>query len=138
MEVIVYKKVFVNGTFDLLHRGHIELLNYAMTQGGHVCVGIDTDDRVRQMKGPTRPIHNQEERKFFLENLKAVDEVRFFSNDKELEGLVKSYQPDIMIVGSDWKDKSVIGSYWAAKLIFFDRIGEYATTKTIEDIINRR
>ena len=138
MEVIVYKKVFVNGTFDLLHRGHIELLNYAMTQGGHVCVGIDTDDRVRQMKGPTRPIHNQEERKFFLENLKAVDEVRFFSNDKELEGLVKSYQPDIMIVGSDWKDKSVIGSYWAAKLIFFDRIVEYATTKTIEDIINRR
>ena len=137
MEVVMYKKVFVNGTFDLLHRGHIELLNYAMTQGGHVCVGIDTDDRVRQMKGPTRPIHNQEERKFFLENLKAVDEVRFFSNDKELEGLVKSYQPDIMIVGSDWKDKSVIGSYWAAKLIFFDRIGEYATTKTIEDIINR-
>ena len=133
----MYKKVFVNGTFDLLHRGHIELLNYAMTQGGHVCVGIDTDDRVRQMKGPTRPIHNQEERKFFLENLKAVDEVRFFSNDKELEGLVKSYQPDIMIVGSDWKEKSVIGSYWAAKLIFFDRIGEYATTKTIEDIINR-
>ena len=137
MEVVMYKKVFVNGTFDLLHRGHIELLNYASTQGGHVCVAIDTDDRVGQMKGPTRPIHNQEERKFFLENLKAVDEVRFFSNDKELEGLVKSYQPDIMIVGSDWKDKSVIGSYWAAKLIFFDRIGEYATTKTIQDIIDR-
>ena len=137
MEVVVFKKVFVNGTFDLLHRGHIELLNYASTQGWHVCVGIDTDDRVREKKGPTRPIFDQEERKYFLENLKAVDEVRFFSNDAELEGLVKSYQPDIMIVGSDWKDKSVIGSYWAAKLIFFDRIGEYATTKTIEDIINR-
>ena len=137
MEVVMYKKVFVNGTFDLLHRGHIELLNYARKQGGHVCVGIDTDDRVREKKGPTRPLFNQEERKYFLENLKAVDEVRFFSNDAELEGLVKSYQPDIMIVGSDWKDKSVIGSYWAAKLIFFDRIGEYATTKTIEDIINR-
>ena len=133
----MYKKVFVNGTFDLLHRGHIELLNYAQSQGGHVCGGIDTDDRVREKKGPTRPIFNQEERKYFLENLKAVDEVRFFSNDAELEGLVKSYQPDIMIVGSDWKDKSVIGSYWAAKLIFFDRVGEYATTKTIEDIINR-
>ena len=137
MEVVIFKKVFVNGTFDLLHRGHLELLNFARRQGGHVCVGIDTDDRVREKKGPTRPIHNQEERKFFLENLKAVDEVRFFSNDKELEGLVKSYQPDIMIVGSDWKGKSVIGSYWAAKLIFFDRIGEYATTKTIQDIINR-
>ena len=137
MEVTVFKKVFVNGTFDLLHSGHIQLLNYARKQCGHVCVGIDTDDRVREKKGPTRPIFNQEERKYFLENLKAVDEVRFFSNDAELEGLVKTYQPDIMIVGSDWKDKSVIGSYWAAKLIFFDRIGEYATTKTIEDIINR-
>ena len=136
MKVTLEKKVFVNGTFDILHRGHLELLNYAKSLG-YVYVGIDTDDCVKGKKGPTRPIHNQEERKFFLENLKAVDEVRFFSNDKELEGLVKSYQPDIMIVGSDWKDKSVIGSYWAAKLIFFDRIGEYATTKTIEDIINR-
>ena len=131
------KRVFVNGTFDLLHRGHLELLNYAKSLGDYVCVGIDTDDRVRQMKGPTRPIYNQNERKFFLENLKAVDEVRFFSNDSELEGIVKSVKPDIMVVGSDWKEKSVIGSYWAAELIFFDRIGEYATTKTVQDIINR-
>ena len=131
------KTIFVNGTFDLLHRGHLELLNYAKSLGDYVCVGIDTDDRVRQMKGPTRPIYNQDERKFFLENLKAVDEVRFFSNDSELEGLVKSVKPDIMIVGSDWKDKSVIGSYYASELIFFDRIEDYATTKTIQDIINR-
>ena len=131
------KTIFVNGTFDLLHRGHLELLNYAKSLGDYVCVGIDTDDRVRQMKGPTRPIYNQDERKFFLENLKAVDEVRFFSNDSELEGIVKSVKPDIMVVGSDWKEKSVIGSYWAAELIFFDRIGEYATTKTVQDIINR-
>ena len=136
MEVVLYRKVFVNGTFDLLHRGHLELLNYAKSMGEYVCVGIDTDDRVKQMKGPTRPIYNQEERKFFLENLKSVDEVRFFSNDAELEGLVKDFKPHIMIVGSDWKEKSVIGSYWAAKLIFFDRIGEYATTKTIESIIS--
>jgi len=131
------KRVFVNGTFDLLHRGHIELLNYAKSFGDYVCVGIDTDDRVSEKKGPTRPIHNQEERKFFLENLKAVDEVKFFSSDKELEGLVKSFKPDIMVVGSDWKSKSVIGSYYASKLLFFDRIGDYATTKTIQDIIDR-
>jgi len=130
-------KIFVNGTFDILHRGHIELLNYAKSLGDFLLVGIDTDDRVKEKKGLTRPIHSQEERKFFLENLKAVDEVRFFSNDKELEGLVKSFKPDIMIVGSDWKGKSVIGSYWAVELIFFDRIGEYATTKTIQDIIDR-
>ena len=130
--------IFVNGTFDILHRGHLELLNYAKSLGDYLCVGIDTDDRVREKKGPTRPIHSQEERKFFLENLKAVDEVKLFSSDEELEGLVKSFKPDIMVVGSDWKDKSVIGSYYSAKLIFFDRIGDYATTKTIQDIINRR
>lgn len=131
-------KIFVNGTFDLLHRGHLELLNYAKNLGDYLCVGIDTDDRVKEKKGDTRPIYNQEERKIFLENLKAVDEVKLFSSDKELENLVKSFKPDIMVVGSDWKDKSVIGSYYASKLIFFDRIGDYATTKTIQSIIDRR
>ena len=130
-------KIFVNGTFDLLHRGHLELLNYAKGLGDYLCVGIDTDERVKEKKGPKRPIHNQEERKFFLENLKSVDEVRFFSNDDELKKLIKSFNPDIMIVGSDWKNKSVIGSYHASKLIFFDRIDDYSTTKTIQSIIDR-
>ena len=131
------KKVFVNGTFDLLHRGHLELLNFAKSYGDYLIVAIDTDDRVKQKKGSSRPIYNQEERKFFLENLKAVNEVKFFSSDKELEQLIKDFKPDIMIVGSDWKGKSVIGSYYASKLIFFGRINEYSTTKTIHDIINR-
>jgi D-beta-D-heptose 7-phosphate kinase/D-beta-D-heptose 1-phosphate adenosyltransferase len=131
-------KIFVNGTFDILHRGHLELLNFAKGLGDFLMVGIDTDDRVKEKKGTTRPIHNQEERKFFLENLKSVDEVKFFSSDQELEELIKSFQPDIMVVGSDWKGKSVIGSYYASKLIFFDRIGDYATTKIIQDIIDRR
>ena len=131
-------KIFVNGTFDILHRGHLELLNFARGLGDFLMVGIDTDDRVKEKKGTTRPIHNQEERKFFLENLKSVDAVKFFSSDQELEELIKSFQPDIMVVGSDWKGKSVIGSYYASKLIFFDRIGDYATTKIIQDIIDRR
>ena len=130
-------KIFVNGTFDLLHRGHLELLNYAKSLGDYLCVGIDTDVRVKEKKGVKRPIYNQNERKFFLENLKAVDEVRLFSNDSELEDLVKSVNPDIMVVGSDWKEKSVIGSYYAAELKFFDRINDYATTRTIESIIDR-
>jgi D-beta-D-heptose 7-phosphate kinase/D-beta-D-heptose 1-phosphate adenosyltransferase len=129
--------VFVNGTFDILHRGHLELLNYAKSLGDFLLVGIDSDDRVKEKKGPTRPIYNQEERKFFLENLKSVDSVDIFSSDNELESIIKSFKPDIMVVGSDWKGKSVIGSHYAAKLIFFDRIGDYATTKTIQSIINR-
>ncbi len=131
------KKIFVNGTFDLLHPGHLQLLNFAKSCGDYLIVAIDTDDRVREKKGPTRPIYNQEERTFFLRMLKPVDQVEIFSSDKELESLIKELKPDIMIVGSDWKGKSVIGSYYASKLIFFDRIEEYATTKTIQSIIDR-
>jgi D-beta-D-heptose 7-phosphate kinase/D-beta-D-heptose 1-phosphate adenosyltransferase len=133
----VIKKIFVNGTFDLLHRGHLELLNYAKSLGDILYVGIDTDRRVKEKKGITRPIYNQEERKFFLENLKSVDEVYLFDSDKELEQLINNIKPDIMIVGSDWKGKSVIGSMYASELIFFNRISDYATTRTIQNIIDR-
>ena len=89
---------------------------------------------MREKKGPSRPIHNQEDRKFFLENLKSVDEVIFFSSEDEFEELIKSLQPDIIIVGSDWKEKSTIKSYYDGELIFFDRVEEYSTTKTIQKI----
>lgn len=131
------KKVFVNGTFDILHRGHLELLEYARSLGDEVVVAIDTDERVREKKGPTRPINTAEERAYMLQSLKTVDNVFMFGSDEELENLIKSYRPDIMVVGSDWKDKSVIGSYWSSELKFFDRIEEYATTKTIQCIIDR-
>ena len=130
-------RVFVNGTFDVLHAGHLALLNYAKSLGDYLIVGIDTDERVREKKGPTRPVNSAENRSLMLLNLKSVDEVFQFNSDQELEKLVKSVKPDIMVVGSDWKDKSVIGSYYATKLIFFDRIDEYSTTKIIQSIIDR-
>ena len=130
-------KVFVNGTFDLLHPGHVALLNHAKSLGDYVVVGIDTDDRVKEKKGSNRPIYNQEDRGLMLIALSAVDEVTYFSSDESLEALVKEVKPDVMVVGSDWKDKSVIGSYWAADLKFFDRIEKYATSKTIQCIIDR-
>lgn len=132
------KRVFVNGTFDILHTGHLKLLNYAKSLGDYVIVAIDTDERVKEKKGLTRPIHNQDERRFFLNMLKPVDQVEIFSSDNELEELIKGFNPDIMIVGSDWKDKPIIGSQYAKQLIFFGRVGDYATTKTIQSIINRR
>ena len=133
MDVILEKTVFVNGTFDILHRGHLELLRYAKSFG-YVIVGIDTDECIKEKKGPTRPIHNQEERKFLLENLKTVDEVIFFSSEPEFEELIKSLKPDIIVVGSDWKEKSTIKSYYDGELIFFDRVEKYSTTKTIQRI----
>ena len=131
------KKIFVNGTFDVLHRGHIKLLNYAKSLGDVLYVGIDTDERIRENKGSSRPIYPLEERVFMLQNLKAVDIVLSFASNYQLEGIVKIIKPDIMIVGSDWKGKSVIGSCHAVKLQFFDRIYGYSSTKIIQDIINR-
>ena len=135
MKVILTKKVFVNGTFDILHRGHLALLHYAKSLGD-VYVGIDTDECVREKKGPSRPIHTEEERKFLLENLKSVDEVIFFSSEPEFEELIKSLKPDIIVVGSDWKEKSTIKTYYDGELIFFDRREEYSTTKTIQKMSN--
>ena len=130
-------KVFVNGTFDILHRGHLLLLEYARSLGDEVVVAIDTDQRVREKKGPTRPINTEDDRAYMLQSLKTVDHVFKFSSDSELENLIKFYRPDIMVVGSDWKGKSVIGSMYSAELKFFDRLEDYATSKTIQCIIDR-
>ena len=131
------KSIFVNGTFDILHPGHIQLLNYAKSLGGTLTVGIDSDRRVKEKKGYARPVYNVGDRAYMLQNLKAVDYVVIFDSDEELERCIKTVKPDIMVVGSDWKGKSVIGSMYSAELRFFDRIEEYATTKTIHSIINR-
>lgn len=131
------KKIFVNGTFDILHSGHLSLLNYAKSLGDYLIVAIDTDERVKEKKGLTRPINNLKNRQMMLLNLRSVDEVISFNSDEELENLIKSIKPDIMVVGSDWKNSTVIGSYYASQLIFFDRLNEYSTTKTIQSIIDR-
>ena len=130
------KTIFVNGTFDLLHPGHVSLLNWAKSLGDYLVVGIDTDDRVKEKKGSSRPIYNQTDRGIMLVSMSAVDEVRYFDSDESLENLVKEVKPDIIVVGSDWKGKTIIGSYYAAELKFFDRIEEYATTKTIQCVVS--
>ena len=131
------KSVFVNGTFDILHLGHLALLNYAKSLGDRLFVAIDSDERVKQLKGPTRPIHDTYQRKIMLLNLKAVDEVEIFNSDEELEMWIKQIKPTIMVVGSDWRNKTVIGSQYAKRLEFFERINDYSSTKTISYIINR-
>jgi rfaE bifunctional protein nucleotidyltransferase chain/domain len=133
----VSKSVFVNGTFDILHSGHLELLNFAKAQGDKLFVAIDSDDRVRQLKGENRPINTAWDRRKMLLNLKAVDEVEIFRSDEELKMWIKQVSPAIMIVGSDWEGKPVIGSEFAKELIYFKRIDEYSTTKIISDITNR-
>jgi D-beta-D-heptose 7-phosphate kinase/D-beta-D-heptose 1-phosphate adenosyltransferase len=132
------KTIFVNGTFDVLHIGHICLLNHAKSLGDKLIVAIDSDARVKEKKGETRPVHNDTERMVMLMNIKAVDEVYIFKDDVELESLVQLFEPDIMVVGSDWKGKPIIGSQYAKTVEFFERYDEYSTTKTIQRIIDRR
>jgi D-beta-D-heptose 7-phosphate kinase/D-beta-D-heptose 1-phosphate adenosyltransferase len=130
-------KIIVNGTFDIVHRGHIELLNYAKGLGDWLLVCIDTDRRVKELKGETRPINNQYDRQFMLQNLQAVDAVRFFDSAEELEEICKIYQPDIMVKGSDYKDKPIVGSQYCKEIKFVDLVNGYSTTNTIKNIINR-
>lgn len=128
------KKIFVNGTFDILHPGHIELLTYAKSLGDYLLVALDSDSRIKKHKGTNRPINDLNFRKTMMVSLKPVNRVVSFDTDDELSSIIKSYKPDIMLVGSDWKDKPVIGSKYANKLLFFDRIGEYSTTAIINKL----
>jgi D-beta-D-heptose 7-phosphate kinase/D-beta-D-heptose 1-phosphate adenosyltransferase len=129
------KRILVNGTFDILHTGHLMLLNYAKSLGDHLTVAIDTDERVKSKKGDSRPINNMFDRGYMLQNLRSVDEVKIFNTDEELITLIQSC--DILVKGSDYKGKSVIGEKYAKQVIYYDRIPNYSTTKTIQDIIGR-
>lgn len=131
-------KIFVNGTFDVLHPGHLDLLNYAKSLGDFLLVAIDSDDRVASKKGADRPFNPQYHRQKLLENLKAVDEVVIFDNDQELTQTVKILRPDIMIVGSDYQDKTVIGSEYAKQLRFYTRTTPYSSSQVLENFIARR
>ena len=128
-------KVVVNGTFDIVHLGHLELLNYAKSLGDYLIVAIDTDIRVKRLKGIDRPINNQLERKTLLQNLRAVDEVRLFGSDQELVDIIK--ECDIMVKGSDYQGKPVVGQDHITKIIFFERIHGYSTTEKIQYIVSR-
>ncbi len=122
-------RVWVNGTFDVLHIGHIKLLEFASTLG-KVRVGIDTDDRVKRLKGENRPINKLKDRLEFLNSIKYVDSVVDFSTDEELIKGIKEWNPEYLVIGSDYKDKNIIGGD-LTKVIFFDRIQDFSTTKII-------
>jgi len=126
--------VWTNGCFDILHRGHFEMFKYAKSLGHHLIVGLDSDEKVKKDKGEDRPYNSLEDRKFALESIRYVDEVRVFDSTKGLEELIKSIQPDIMVIGSDWKGQKVIGQQHAGHLRFFDRVGSYSTTNILENV----
>ena len=104
------KKVWVNGCFDIVHRGHIELFKYAKAQGDYLIVGLDEDDRVSASKGEARPINKLEDRAFVLQSIKYIDEV-----------------------GDDWKNKKIIGGHLVDNKLYFNRLDGYSTTGILEN-----
>ena len=128
-------KVFTNGCFDILHRGHIELLRYCKSQGSKVIVGLNSDDSVKRLKGATRPINNQEDRRFMLLSTKYVDEVIIFYEDTPYDLIIK-VKPDIIVKGGDYDPKDVVGND-LCKVLIFEFLDGYSTTKSIKDISNR-
>jgi D-beta-D-heptose 7-phosphate kinase/D-beta-D-heptose 1-phosphate adenosyltransferase len=125
-------RVWVNGTFDVLHIGHIKLLEFA-SQFGEVRVGIDTDERVKQLKGEFRPINTIKDRIDFMNSIKYVNSSVSFSTDEELCDRIKEWNADVIIIGNDYKEKKVIGSNLVKEIIFFDKIDGHSSTKIIEN-----
>ncbi len=128
------KKVFVNGTFDILHPGHVALLTYARSLGDFLLVAVDSDDRVRSLKNVDRPVNDIDFRIKMLESLKPVNRAVVFNSEQELEDIVREYAPDFMVIGSDYKHKRVVAKEHAKHLIFFDRDYRYSSTQIIDTI----
>tara|TARA_B110000037_G_scaffold44509_1_gene54684 strand:+ start:399 stop:791 length:393 start_codon:yes stop_codon:yes gene_type:complete len=126
-------KIWVNGCFDVLHRGHFELFKYAKSLGNELVVGIDTDFKVSQDKGTDRPYNNLQDRMFALQSIKYIDKVISFNSRKELESLISLYSPDILLVGSDWRDGDIVGKQFAREVCFFERISQYSTTNILSN-----
>ena len=130
------KTVFTNGCFDILHLGHISLLKFCRSLGDVVIVGINSDESVKRLKGPGRPVNGQEERKIFLESIRYVDEVHIFHEDTPFE-LISQIRPDIIVKGGDYRPEDVVGNN-LAKVVIFETVDGFSTTKKIKDISDRR
>ena len=125
------QKIFTNGCFDILHVGHIELLNYCASLGD-VIVGLNSDLSVTRLKGKDRPINTEHDRKRILLNLRSVSEVVIFDEDTPLE-LIKYLKPDVIVKGGDYLASEVIGSE-VAEIRIFEFVEGYSSTLIIKKI----
>jgi D-glycero-beta-D-manno-heptose 1-phosphate adenylyltransferase len=133
-----YKKlVFTNGCFDILHRGHVEYLKQAKSLGDYLIVGINSDSSVKKIKDESRPVNNENDRAFILDNLKFVDGVVVFTEDTPYN-VIKEIVPDFLVKGGDWTEDKIVGAdivkKAGGKVISLKFVDNYSTTSTINKL----
>lgn len=131
--------VFTNGCFDILHRGHVAYLNEARSLGDVLIVGMNSDASVKRLKGESRPINHEADRKFVLENLKAVDFVEIFEEDTPYN-LINKVRPNTLVKGGDWSVDQIVGSdivmKEGGKVLSLNFVDGFSTTNIIEKSSN--
>jgi D-beta-D-heptose 7-phosphate kinase/D-beta-D-heptose 1-phosphate adenosyltransferase len=127
--------VWINGSFDVLHTGHIKLFRIARTlagPNGGVFVGVDTDERISSHKGPSRPINSLQDRILMLSSIKYVDHVLPFASNHELESHINTIKPKYMVIGDDYRGRDIIGSQFIEEIIYVTR-----DNKSTSDVVER-
>ena len=131
-------KVWVNGTFDIVHLGHIQMLKKAADLGDFLIVGVDSDRRVKELKGEQRPINKIVSRITLLEAIKYVDRVVSFDSDEELETLIKTMRPSVMVIGEEYRDKKIIGREYVGEIVFFPKMEGFSSTNIINQLYDTK
>ncbi len=132
--------VFTNGVFDILHRGHVEYLLAARALGDVLVIGLNTDDSVRRLKGPERPLNPQEDRAFVLASLACVDAVTLFDEDTP-RLLIAALLPDVLVKGGDYRPEEVVGrtevEAAGGRLVLIPFVEGHSTTGLVQRIRRR-
>ncbi len=132
--------MFTNGVFDLLHPGHVDVLTSARERGDFLVVGLNSDDSVKRLKGPDRPMRSEAERAYVLAALEAVDAVVMFGEDTPLE-LVMTLRPDVIVKGGDYSEDRIVGARevreWGGEVVVIPLTPGQSTTSIIEKLSGR-
>lgn len=127
------KIVFTNGCFDILHAGHVSVLEFSRSKGDLLIVGMNSDASVRRLKGPARPVNTQADRALVLAALESVSAVSIFEEDTP-HNLIKLVQPDVLVKGGDYKPSEIVGREFAKKVVRFALLKGRSTTNIIKKV----
>ncbi|MBR4591769.1 MAG: D-glycero-beta-D-manno-heptose 1-phosphate adenylyltransferase [Elusimicrobiaceae bacterium] len=127
------KIVFTNGCFDILHAGHVSILEFSRSKGDELIVGLNSDASVRRLKGSSRPVNTQADRALVLAALQSVSAVCIFEEDTPYN-LIKLVQPDVLVKGGDYKPQEIVGREFAKKVVRFSLLKGRSTTNIIKKV----